>query len=114
MIYAEQAKRFERDARLSSANGGSNTVPLPTASRSRRTPVQLHRLPPEQWKSARTTNAIETAASRSSSDGSRPKLSCLHQNRRDVVLALLASGRLNMRKVDGWKTLAEKPIASAN
>jgi hypothetical protein len=25
--------------------------------------------------------------------------------------ALLASGQINMRKVDGWKTLAEKPIA---
>jgi putative transposase len=25
--------------------------------------------------------------------------------------ALLASGQINMRKVDGWKTLAAKPIA---
>jgi hypothetical protein len=27
---------------------------------------------------------------------------------------LLASGQINMRKVDGWKTLAEKPIALDN
>ena len=25
--------------------------------------------------------------------------------------ALLASGQITMRKVDGWKTLAEKPVA---
>jgi hypothetical protein len=25
--------------------------------------------------------------------------------------ALLASGQINMRKVDGWNMLAEKPIA---
>jgi hypothetical protein len=27
-----------------------------------------------------------------------------------VALALLASGQINMRKVDGWQTLATKPI----
>ena len=27
--------------------------------------------------------------------------------------ALLASGQISMRKVDGWKTIAEKPIALA-
>ena len=32
-------------------------------------------------------------------------------NRCNVVLGLLASGQINMRKVDGWKTLAEIPIA---
>jgi hypothetical protein len=26
---------------------------------------------------------------------------------------LLASGQISMRKVDGWKTIAEKPIAQA-
>jgi hypothetical protein len=28
----------------------------------------------------------------------------------DVVLALHASGQINMRKVDGWRSLATKPI----
>jgi hypothetical protein len=28
----------------------------------------------------------------------------------DVVLALLAFGQINMRKVDGWRTLARKSI----
>ena len=29
--------------------------------------------------------------------------------RRHAVLALLALGQINMRKVDGWQTLATKP-----
>jgi len=45
--------------RLSFVNGASNTVPLPTASRSRARLFSCTRLPPEQWKSARTTNSIE-------------------------------------------------------
>ena len=33
----------------------------------------------------------------------------LRRNRRHVFRALLASGQITMRKVDGWQTLAEKP-----
>ena len=33
----------------------------------------------------------------------------LRRNRRHAVWALLASGQITMRKVDGWQTLAEKP-----
>ncbi len=67
------------------------------------------RLPPSQWKSARTTNAIE----------------CLHEEfkrriKTQTVLpsaetaamlfwGLLASGQITMRKLDGWQTLAEPP-----
>ena len=29
---------------------------------------------------------------------------------REIFWALLASGQINMRKVDGWQTLATKPI----
>jgi len=49
------------------------------------------RLPPSQWRSVRTTNAIER----------------LHEEFKRS--ALLASGQINMRKVDGWETLAVKP-----
>ena len=68
------------------------------------------RLPPRQWKSARTTNAIER----------------LHQQfkrriKTQIVLpsfgtaamffwALLASGQIIMRKINGWQTRATKPI----
>jgi hypothetical protein len=33
------------------------------------------------------------------------------RNRCNVVLGFVASGQINMRKVDGWKTLAAKSIA---
>jgi putative transposase len=66
------------------------------------------RLPPSQWRSARTTNAIER----------------LHEEfkRRIKTQTVLPSAdtaascsgrcspRINMRTVDGWQTLAIKPI----
>jgi transposase-like protein len=68
------------------------------------------RLPVEQWKSARTTNAIE-----------RLHLEFKRRIKTQTVLpsadtaamlfwALLASGQINMRKVDGWQTLATRTI----
>jgi transposase-like protein len=64
------------------------------------------RLPPSKWRSARTTNAIErlhegikTQALLSSADTAAM-----------LFWALLASGEINMRKIDGWQTLAAKPI----
>jgi putative transposase len=67
------------------------------------------RFPKSQWKSIRTSNAIE----------------CLHEEfkrriKTQTVLpsaetaamlfwVLLASGQITMRKVDGWQRLAEKP-----
>ena len=48
---------------------------------------------------------------RSSSAGSRPsdRATLRRKNRRQLFWALLASGQITMRKVDGWQTLAEKP-----
>jgi transposase-like protein len=72
------------------------------------------RLPLSQWKSARTTNAIE-----------RLHEEFKHRIKTQTVLpsvetaamlfwALLAAGQIAMRKVDGWQTLnqnlADKPI----
>ena len=68
------------------------------------------RLDPSQWKSARTTNAIE-----------RLNEEFRHRTKTQTVLpcaetvpmllwALMASGQIQMRKVDGWETLAQ-PIA---
>jgi hypothetical protein len=31
------------------------------------------------------------------------------RNRRHVVLGAVASGQITMRKVDGWRSLADKP-----
>ncbi|MFN4102186.1 MAG: IS256 family transposase [Pararhodobacter sp.] len=67
-------------------------------------------LPPEQWKSARTTNAIERL---NEEFRRRIKTQAVLPCAETVPMlfwALLASGQIQMRKVDGWKTLGQ-PIA---
>ena len=69
------------------------------------------RLPPSQWKSAgpRTRSSDCT---RSSSGGSRrPTVLPSAETAAMLFWALLASGQINMRKVDGWQTLAAQPVA---
>src|SRR3984893_7485357 len=69
------------------------------------------RLPPEQWKSARTTNAIERLHEEFKRRIKTQTVLPSAETAAMLFWALLASGQINMRKVDGWKTLAEKPIA---
>jgi putative transposase len=68
------------------------------------------RLPPSQWRSARTTNAIERLHEefkrRIKSQTVLPSADTAAM----LFWALLASGQINMRKVDGWQTLTTKPI----
>ena len=69
------------------------------------------RLPPSQWRSARTTSIerlheefkrrIKTQTVLPSADTAAM-----------LFWALLASGQINMRKVDGWQTLAKSPSIS--
>ena len=66
------------------------------------------RLPPEQWKSARTTNAIERLHEEFKRRIKTQTVLPSAETAAMLFWALLASGRINMRKVDGWKTLAEK------
>ena len=68
------------------------------------------RLPPSQWRSARTTNAIERLHEEFKR---RIKTQTVLPSAGTAAMlfwALLASGQINMRKVDGWKTLATTPI----
>src|SRR4051812_29029302 len=63
------------------------------------------RLPPSQWKSARTTNAIERLHEEFKR---RIKTQAVLPSAATAAMlfwALLASGQITMRKVDGWKTL---------
>ena len=65
------------------------------------------RLPPNQWRSVRTTNALERVQA-TDQDADR---TAIGDTAAMLLWALLASGQISMRKVDGWQTLAAKPIA---
>jgi putative transposase len=67
------------------------------------------RLPPGQWKSARTTNAIERLHEEFKRRIKTQTVLPSAETAAMLFWALLASGQVTMRKVDGWQTLAEKP-----
>ena len=69
------------------------------------------RLDPSQWKSARTTNAIERL---NEEFRRRIKTQTVLPDAETAPMlfwALLASGQIIMRKIDGWETL-DQPIAA--
>jgi putative transposase len=68
------------------------------------------RLPPSQWRSARTTNAIERLLEEFKRRIKTQTVLPSADTAAMLFWALLASGQINMRKVDGWQTLATKPI----
>jgi putative transposase len=68
------------------------------------------RLPPSQWRSLRTTNAIERLHEEFKRRIKTQTVLPSADTAAMLFWALLASGQINMRKVDGWQTLATKPI----
>jgi transposase-like protein len=67
------------------------------------------RYPPEQWKSIRTTNAVERLHEEFKR---RIKTQCLLPCAATACMlfwALLASGQITLRRVDGWDTLHVPP-----
>jgi putative transposase len=67
------------------------------------------RYPPEQWRSLRTTNAIERLHEEFKR---RIKTQCLLPCAETAAMlfwALLASGQITMRRIDGWPTLERSP-----
>jgi len=64
------------------------------------------RLPPSQWRSARTTNAIERLHEEFKRRIKTQTVLPSADTSAMLFWALLASGQINMRKVDGWQTLA--------
>ncbi len=70
------------------------------------------RLPPSQWRSARTTNAIERLHEEFKRRIKTQTVLPSAETAAMLFWALLASGQITMRKVDGWQTLAELPAAS--
>jgi transposase-like protein len=69
------------------------------------------RLPPSQWRSVRTTNAIERLHEEFKRRIKTQTVLPSADTAAMLFWALLASGQINMRKVDGWQTLATKPLA---
>jgi len=72
------------------------------------------RLPPSQWRSARTTNAIERLHEEFKRRIKTQTVLPSADTAAMLFWALLASGQISMRKVDGWQTLAtslvDRPI----
>jgi putative transposase len=67
------------------------------------------RLPPSQWRSARTTNAVERLHEEFKRRIKTQTVLPSPETAAMLFWALLASGQITMRKVDGWQTLATKP-----
>ena len=63
------------------------------------------RLPSSQWRSARTTNAIERLHEEFKRRIKTQTVLPSAETAAMLFWALLASGQINMRKVDGWQTL---------
>ena len=67
------------------------------------------RFPPSQWKSIRTSNAIERLHEEFKRRIKTQTVLPCAETAAMLFWALLASGQITMRKVDGWESLAEKP-----
>lgn len=68
------------------------------------------RLPPSQWKSARTTNAIERLHEEFKRRIKTQTVLPSAETAAMLFWALMASGQISMRKIDGWQTLPIKPL----
>ena len=67
------------------------------------------RFPKSQWKSIRTSNAIERLHEEFKRRIKTQTVLPSAETAAMLFWALLASGQITMRKVDGWQTLNEKP-----
>src|SRR6201982_2296554 len=68
------------------------------------------RLPDSQWKSVRTTNAIERLHEEFKRRIKTQTVLPSAETAAMLFWALLASGQISMRKVEGWQTLAPRSI----
>ena len=68
------------------------------------------RLPPSQWKSARTTNAIERLHEEFKRRIKTQTVLSSAETAAMLFWALMASGQIAMHKIDGWRTLSTKPL----
>jgi putative transposase len=68
------------------------------------------RLPPSQWKSARTTNAIERLHEEFKRRIKTQTVLPSSETAAMLFWGLLAAGQIRLRKVDGWRTLGRQLV----
>lgn len=68
------------------------------------------RLPPSQWKSARTTNAIERLHEEFKRRIKTQTVLPSAETAAMLFWALMACGQISMREIDGWRALSAKPL----
>ena len=71
------------------------------------------RVPSGRWKSARTTNAVERLHEESERRIKTQTVLSSAETAAMLFWALLASGQITMRKVDGWRSLGRPLGANA-
>ena len=108
MIYAKDAKEVEKRRKAFLRKWRDKCEGVATSlDEAGEKLFTFTRLPVEQWKSARTTNAIERLhlefKRRIKTQGLLPSAETAAM----LFWALLASGQIALRKVDGWTSLAE-------
>ena len=114
MIYAETAKEIEARRRAFlrkwRLKGRAVADSLEEAGEML---FAFTRLPSSQWKSARTTNAIERLPEEFKRRIKTQTVLPSAETAAMLVWALLASGQISMRKVDGWPSLGQPPAKSS-
>ena len=113
MIYAQSAKEIETRRRAFLRKWRLKCPAVATSLEEAGDRLfAFTRLPPSQWKSARTTNAIERLHEEFKRRIKTQTVLPSAETAAMLFWALLASGQISMRKVDGWQSLAE-PTAAA-
>ena len=113
MIYAETAKEIEarRKAFLRKWRLRCRAV-ADSLGEAGEALFAFTRLPSSQWKSARTTNAIERLPEEFKRRVKTQTAPPSAETAAMLFWALLASGQITMRKVDGWQSLGQPPAKS--
>ena len=111
MIYAETAQEIERRRKAFISKWRLRHRPVADCLEEAGDRLfTFTRLPPSQWRSARTTNAIERLHEEFKRRIKTQTVLPSADTAAMMFWALLASGQITMRKVDGWQTLATKHI----
>ena len=108
MIYAKDAKQVEKRRKAFVAKWRDKCEGVATSLEEAGDKLfTFTRLPVEQWKSARTTNAIERLHEEFKRRIKTQTVLPSAETAAMLFWALLASGQITLRKIDGWKTIAE-------